>query len=404
MLKWKGSPKLSFFTLCFAAFLDWLSYGLVYPFFAVLIFRHDSVFLVSASDASRGFWLGVLIAASPLGQLFASPVLGTLSDKIGRKITLQVTCLVIVLGYFLSAVGLLEKSLFLLIFGRVVTGIGAGNISVINSSAADLSHPDQKAKNFALITMANGIGFTAGPFIGGKLATLGFNAPFIAAGLLSLVAFFFFTFLFTETNSKREDSGTSFLSRLRRSVNLSSFGKFRVLFPAFFIFCFGWSFYWEFIPVTWIKVYGLDVSHIGNFYAYGSAFYVLSCGLFIRPILKKFKSMPILIWASAALGICFALLLHANVKMYWVLIPIQQFLIALIFPVGTAIVSNAVAKNRQGEALGTFQSLQSFAFAITPFLGGTLLNLSFNIPLILGGIAMFSACLIVSIGYSRRST
>jgi DHA1 family tetracycline resistance protein-like MFS transporter len=178
-------------------------------------------------------------------------------------------------------------------------------------------------------------------------------------------------------------------------VNTTVLQKFRTLFPAFFLFCFGWSYYWEFIPVTWIKNYGLNVSQIGDFYAYGSASYVISSGLLIRPIIKRFTKGFVLCLAWAALGLCLLPLVHAKLGLYWVFIPIQQFLVSLIFPVGCAIVSNQVSENRQGEAVGAFQALQSFAFAVTPFLGGALLDLSYNIPLIVSGTAMFLACLVM---------
>jgi DHA1 family tetracycline resistance protein-like MFS transporter len=361
MSVWKGSVRFSFFILCFGAFLDWMSYGLIYPQFAAFIFHSNPIFLATASDTLRGFFLGVLIAASPLGQFFASPFIGMLSDHIGRKRTLQLAYVIIIVGYFFSALGIWVGSLFLLVFGRVVTGVGAGNLPVINSAVADLSQPHEKAKNFALVAMGSGIGFTVGPFIGGKLSTWGFDVPFLFAGFLTMIALFLFSFLFDDIRPKQAKSLTSFRSRLHLFVYQTSFAKFRILFPAFFIFCFGWSYYWEFIPVTWIKIYKLNVSYIGNFYAYGSAFYVLSSGLLIRPLVKKFKSGSILIGAWLALGLCFSFLLFQKIELYWALIPVQQFLVALIFPVGTAIVSNAVSEHRQGEALGIFQSLQSFA-------------------------------------------
>jgi MFS family permease len=77
-------------------------------------------------------------------------------------------------------------------------------------------------------------------------------------------------------------------------------------------------------------------------------------------------------------------------------------LIALIFPVGTAIVSDLTAKNQQGETLGVFLSMQSFAFAATPFLGGALLNLSYDSPYLIGGASMFVACFILLVGYKKK--
>lgn len=154
--------------------------------------------------------------------------------------------------------------------------------------------------------------------------------------------------------------------------------------------------------MTWIKSYGLDVSQIGNFYAFGSIVYVLSSGLLIRPIVNKFKALPVLFIALASLGLFLLLLFKAKIEWYWFSIGIQQFLIALIFPIGTAIVSNLTSKNEQGETLGVFQSLQAFAFAATPFLGGALLDLSYSSPFLIGGVSMFVACLILLLGYKKK--
>lgn len=336
-----------------------------------------------------------------MGQFFSAPFIGILSDRHGRKPVLQVTYLFICLGYLISALGIWKHDLFFLILGRVVTGVGAGNISVINSAVSDISPKSDKTKNFALITMANGFGFAVGPFLGGTLSYFGFSAPFIAAGLLSLGGFFMFYFIFQETYvpQKEPEQRTSSVKNLFR---LACFGKFRILFPAFFIFCIGWSFYWDFIPVTWIKEYRLKVPQIGNFYAYGSAFYVLSSGFLIRPFIKKFNGISILAGALGILGISLLLLFHCDIRWYWLGISIQQFMVALVFPIGTAIVSNEVSGSQQGEVLGAFQALQSLAFAFTPFLAGTLLTLSYSIPLVFGGIASLLASILLFIGYRKH--
>lgn len=195
--------KISFFVLCFGAFLNWMSYGLVYPIFAASIFHHNSIFLGLTSDVLRGFWLGVLLAACPIAQFFSSPAIGELSDRKGRKPILQITTLLIAIGALVCMFGVWEKSLFLLIFGRIVTGIGAGNIAVINSSVADISPAVAKAKNFALIGMSNGIGFVFGPFLGGKLAVFGFDVPFIFATIATIANFVLITFFFSETLTKK---------------------------------------------------------------------------------------------------------------------------------------------------------------------------------------------------------
>ncbi len=398
-----SSFKISFFILCFGAFLNWMSYGLVYPIFAMSIYHHDPVFIDLTSDTMQGFWLGILLAACPLAQFFSSPSIGAFSDRKGRKPVLQMTTLLIAIGAILSALGIWERSYFLLIFGRLVTGVGAGNVGVINASVADFSPSSAKAKNFALITMANGIGFSVGPFLGGKLATFGFHVPFLFALVMTIANFALISIFFSETILRKKKDYSPLLSRFRDLGKTTFSHPFRIIFLAFFAFCFGWSFYWEFIPVTWIKNYGLDVSQIGNFYAFGSLIYVLSSGVLIRPILNRFKSLPVLFIALAALGAFQLFLVHAKIEWYWPNIGVQQFLIALIFPVGTTIVSDLTSPSRQGEILGAFQSLQAFAFAVTPFLGGPLLSLSYDTPLLIGGISMFLACMILFIGYRKKT-
>lgn len=398
----KTSFKISFFILCWGAFLNWMGYGLVYPIFAVSIFHQEPLFFSLAPEALRGFWLGVLLAATPLAQFFSAPAIGVLSDRYGRKPILQISFVAIFLGYLLSAFGVWKHNFFMLVLGRIITGMGAGNIGVINASVADMSAPSTKAPHFAWITMANGLGFAIGPWIGGKLSAWGgFEVPFIAAALMTLITVILIMVSFSETHPQKGIKST-FVSQLHHLLNITVLHKFRTLFPAFFIFCFGWSYYWEFIPVTWIKNYGLKVGQIGNFYAYGSAFYVLSSGLLIRPIIKRFTKGWVLLIAFAALGLSLLPLVHAKLMLYWIFIPIQQFLIALIFPVGCAMVSNQVSDNRQGEAVGAFQALQSFAFAVTPFLGGALLDFSYNIPLIISGTAMFLACLVILLNQNSR--
>lgn len=383
--------RLSFFSLWFGTFLNWVSYGLIYPLFAISIFDQEPLFLADVSNAMRGLWLGILIASTPLAQFFTSPFIGALSDQFGRKRILQITALIMVIGNMLAMIGIWEQSFVCLLIGRTVTGMGAGNVGTINSAVADMSTLESKAKNFGLITMANGLGFAVGPFLGGKLSVLGFDYPFIFSVLMSFISFLLYTFFFAETLARGKKLKMKMVSRMKDLLKTANTSYFRYLFLAFFVFCFGWSFYWEFIPVTWIKLYGLNASQIGNFYGFGSAIYVVSSGLLIRPILKRYQPLPILFTCFLALGACLLLLIHETVSWYWTFVAIQQFLVALIFPVGTALVSNAVSNDRQGGALGAFQSLQSIAFAITPFLGGVLLDVSDNMPLILGGVSIILA-------------
>ena len=116
------------------------------------------------SDLSRGFWLGILLGAMPMGQFLSSPILGSLSDLKGRKPVLLFTLVLSLVGYFLSGWGVLTNQLFILLFGRIIVGIAAGNVAVAGAVMTDLSDVGEKERNFGLLNMVAGMGFTGGAF------------------------------------------------------------------------------------------------------------------------------------------------------------------------------------------------------------------------------------------------
>jgi DHA1 family tetracycline resistance protein-like MFS transporter len=404
MLKKPKSNRFSLFILLLTNFLDWMSIGLVYPMFSAMIFHQGADFFpIETSDVARGAWLGILLAAGPLAQFFSSPIVGTLSDQKGRKPLLKNTLLIIILGYLLCAAGVWAKSLLLLLMGRLIVGVGTGNAAVVYAAIADISKPEQKAKHFGLASMSSGIGFTLGPFLGGTLSAWGFAAPFLFSTVFSLINLSLLIFWFAETHHIRRNVQLSFTLGLKNLKKAFQVSTLRALFLCFFFFCVGWSFYWEFMPVTWIQEYRLNPSQVGNFYAYGAAFYALSSGLLIRPIVNRFQPLPILFVALILLALAiFPLLFHSNVAIFWVYIPIQQFLIALVFPTGATIISNSVKEDSQGEIMGILQSVDSFAFASSPLFAGAFVGLSTHAPIIVAGTFMLLASLVLLSSYRKK--
>lgn len=381
-----------------------MSIGLVYPMFSSMVFDQRAYFFpIETSDVVKGAWLGVLLSMGPLAQFLSAPIVGALSDQKGRKSVLKSTLQIIILGYFLCSFGVWTASLPLLLVGRLIVGIGTGNAAVVYASIADISKPQEKAKHFGLASMAGGIGFTAGPFLGGTLVSWGFATPFLLSMAFSLLNLTLLMYWFSETHHVRRNVHLSLTLGLKHLKKAFQIPSLRALFFCFFFFCAGWSFYWEFIPVTWIQVFHLTPSQVGNFYAYGAAFYALSAGLLIRPIVNKFHALPVFFMAIALLPLAiFPLLFHFNVHVFWVYIPIQQFLIALVFPTGATIISNSVNEDSQGEIMGIWQSVDSFAFASSPLIAGLFVGLSPSAPVIVAGSFMVLAILVLQGSYRKK--
>lgn len=402
---------LSLFLISLVGFIDLMGIGLVYPMFASMLYQSDCQMLPEGtSDAVRGTCLGVLLAAMPITQFFSSPILGMLSDQKGRKKVLVPSLFIGVIGYLLAMVAVNFENLALLLLSRVLVGISAGTASVVSASLADISAPEEKAKNFGLLNMAFGLGFTVGPFLGGVLSNTsflfmsGYSLPFAVAGVMTMLNMIFIIFLLEETFVPKVSEKLSLMLGIHNIKKAFQTKGLRAVFLCVFLACVGWSFYWEFNPVTWITKYNFSTAQIGNMYAYGAAVYAISCGFLIRPIVGRFSNQHVLCWALVGCSLSIGMLLfHADEAWLWVYTPLQQFSIALFWPTASAVVSNAVGEDMQGETLGVLHSIDSLAFAISPLIAGPLLGISTSMPIMIGGVAMILAAIVLGIALRSES-
>lgn len=406
-----SKKNISLFLVLMVGFIDLVGVGLVYPMFASMLFQPDSHMLPEgSSDALKGTVLGILLAAMPLTQFFSGPILGMLSDQKGRKKILLPTLAIGVFGYLLAMVAVNMESLTLLFLSRICVGISAGTAAIISASLADISIPEEKAKNFALLNMAFGLGFTVGPFLGGVLSGLslgpiqGYALPFAVAGSVILINLLLAMLFFEETYVPKTGGTINFTLGLRNIKKAFQVESLRTIFFTVFLACVGWSFYWEFAPVTWIGTYGFSTSVIGNFYAYGAAIYALSCGVLIRPIVSRFSNSLVLCYALVLCAISIGMLMfHTDALWLWFYIPLQQFAMALFWPTAAAVVSNSVDDDVQGETLGVMQSMDSMAFALSPLIAGPLMGISILMPIVVGSGTMLLAGLVLGLFLRKAS-
>lgn len=383
-------------------FIDFMGVGLVLPMFSAMFFRGDINLLApETSPLVRGLLFGFVAALMPMAQFFSGPILGILSDRMGRKMLMQASTAFGVLGYLIAVLAVWHENIVLLAVSRIIVGIAAGNEAVGAAAIADISQPEEKANTFGLLHVAAGLGFMIGPFLGGKLSTMslgifsGYAAPFVCAGLLDVINLLMITFFFKETRTVKSHSGViSFgFSKIKKVCIDPVFFR---LFLAIFFYQLGWSFYWEFIPVHWMQTYKFDMGLVGNLYALGALIYVLSAGILIRPIVARFKTEKILFYALLLCAFFVGLpLVFQAPSLYWFYIPVQQYFIALILPATTVLISNKSSKDDQGEMLGILASVQSLSLVIGPLLAGVVLGFTAKMPLIVGAGALFFAAYIL---------
>jgi len=133
------------------------------------------------------FSMAMLMASFALAMFIGSPILGSLSDRIGRKKVLITSILITTLGYLVFA---LTTNLALMFVSRIISGLASGNISVVHAIITDNTKPDQRARWMGLMGACVGLGFVAGPALGGLLSGLGgavHMAPFLVAAALAFL-------------------------------------------------------------------------------------------------------------------------------------------------------------------------------------------------------------------------
>ena len=187
-----SEPRRHILPFVFSTILiDAMGFGLIMPVLPRLLMRVGEIELNAAIEI--GAWMSLLMA---LAAFFSAPVLGNLSDSFGRRRVLLIALAGMAAHYAVLAVA---GSLVLIVIGRVLTGVFGGSYAPAQAAIADVTAPEDRARNFALVSAGFGIGFVAGPALGGLLVQYGERAPFWLALALSVGNLVYGLFTFPET-------------------------------------------------------------------------------------------------------------------------------------------------------------------------------------------------------------
>jgi multidrug resistance protein len=176
--------------LLLIAVINSMGFGIIIP----LILSYGKEFGVNKET------LGILTASFSIAQFFSTPVLGALSDRIGRKWILAFSLLGSCISFVMFG---FANSLLILFAARILDGITGGNISVAQAMISDISSEEDRAKNFGLLGSAFGFGYVIGPAVGGLLNEFGERVPFFFAAVISLLGMALTLIFLKETSSKK---------------------------------------------------------------------------------------------------------------------------------------------------------------------------------------------------------
>ncbi len=378
------APERSPLSLVFLiVFIDLLGLGILIPVVPQLMGNPESPFYLLPAGWSlrQGYLLlGALVTLFPLMQFVATPILGELSDKFGRKPILVISLAGTCVSYVLFAVGVILRNIPLLFFARGLDGITGGNISVAQAVISDTTTPENRARSFGLIGAAFGLGFILGPYIGGKLSdpsVVGwFDAatPFWFAALLSLGNVIFVTFQLAE--SHRTPSVDRRINWRKSAQNINrawTLAPLRPLYVTNFLFQAGFTFFTAFFGVYLIARFGFTQGNIGDFFAYIGLWIVVAQGLVVRRVSRSYSEPSVLRLSLLGSGLC--VLLYLAPTVWWGLLFVAPFFasfVGLSQANLTGLLSRSASPAIQGEVLGINASVQALAQSIPPVLAGLL--------------------------------
>ena len=205
-MKRKASLSIIFVTV----FIDLLGFGLLIPILPTFASK-----ALSISD----FEIGVIVASYSFMQFIFNPIIGSYSDKIGRRPIILVTLLITACSYLMFS---FATSFFILLVSRMLGGFGGSNIAVAQAYIADVTSEKERTKGMGMIGAAFGLGFVFGPMLGGILSQYGYEiVGYFAAGF-SFLAFLFAFFFLKESIVKKQ-------TNTRRNVNVFSPKSYSVL-------------------------------------------------------------------------------------------------------------------------------------------------------------------------------
>ena len=346
--------------LLLTVFVDMVAFGIVVPVLPLYTERfHASPFAI-----------GMLLAVySGMGFIF-SPIVGALSDRLGRRSILLMSTIGQATGFFIMGVANLLIWLFV---ARIIDGIFGANVSVTQAYVADVTPPDDRSRAMGLLGATFGIGFIFGPLIGGVLSQISLSAPFyFAAGLAAANAGLIF-FLLPESlpiqdnsRSDRETIATLFRQGLGAVIV--------PLMAAYFFMMTGFSILTSFFAIFTEDRFGYNASGNGYIFACIGVIAVIVQGALIGPLVKNFSEKRV---AMAGLSILacstFSLPLARTTTMLLLVSVGIAVGNSFINPTINGLVSRSVNRYWQGRVLGLMQASASLGRFFGPLLGGWLL-------------------------------
>lgn len=343
-------------------FIDLIGFGIVLPLLP---------FYAQEYGAS-GQAVGLLIGVTPGMQLLFAPLWGRLSDRHGRRPILLIGLLGSGFSYLVFA---FAPNLAWLFASRVLIGVAGANVPVAQAYIADSTEPADRARGMGLVGVAYGLGFIAGPAIGGALSHWGYVVPGLFAAALCFGNVGAAYLRLPETLERRLAAparrAPSLGRRLALVLGYARRAGLRQVMGIYLFFTLAFALFITVLPLFIGAAFGYGARHAGYLLTAWGLLMVIVQGQAIGPLSRRFGEVPIVLAGTAVLVLGYAVFpLAAGLwTLVLGLVPLALGT-GLNWPSLTSLASRYAGSDEQGAVLGVMQSLSSFGGMSGAALGG----------------------------------
>ncbi len=389
-------------------FTDMIGFGMALPLFGLLFGSTSNPFyLGNLLDVVHiTFYFGLFTALYGLGQFFANPILGSLSDTIGRKPVLAYAIFGTFISRLIFLVGLLQMNIFLLFFARFLDGATGGIVSLGNASVTDTTTPEERGKYIGKVMS----GFSLGGFVMGPIIFTAFSytgeyysviGPFALATLLSLMAFTACLIFFPETLSPEKIQkipSVNFLfnkviDSLKNILLIAKMKDTRPFFIASGVFYFAFTSFTTFSSQYLFSDYKFDSQQTGIYFLILGVAMTVMQGFVAYKLIQKYDFKKYIVFFS--LGLAISILVTAFGKLFdfaTMLVFINAIIFAVFVSLNMVFLQTEIAKiktEHKGALLGSFSSIQVLAMGIAPIFVGYLASFKVEYSFVFSAALIF---------------
>ena len=363
-----------YWTIWTTVALDLVGFGIVVP----ILGRYAERF------GANGLQVGLMFASFSIAQMVFAPILGRISDKVGRKPVIVFSLIGTAVGSFVTGAA---GALWVLFLGRILDGASGASVAVAQGAVADIAPPEQRARLMGMLGAAFGVGFVVGPALGGLAALGGPHVPFYLAGSIAAINAVAAMIRLPETKpdtshiTEKSQRGTALSPALQRFALVG------------FLSMLGFAGFEATFSIWGQKQFGFTEGSASIVFVFVGVTLVAVQGGLIGPLTEKLGSRKLL---RIGLSLVAVGLLLLGFTTTWPMLFIALFLLSLgqgmSGPSGSALVAELAPVERRGEAIGYQQSTAAFGRVAGPVMAGALFDhVGISAPFLVSGILIVFA-------------